>query len=180
MHMRRDALAGAAEWIAAGERAALEVPDLVATVGRIEAEPNATNVIAGTCVVSLDVRHWDNTARMRAAAEAITLAREIATRRGLTLHHEIRLDEPSLAMDGALTALLESAMSDGGVPASRVVSGAGHDATIMGLRMPAAMMFLRSPGGLSHHPDEAVHEGDVTAALAVGLRFLDLLAAERS
>jgi allantoate deiminase len=46
--------------------------------------------------------------------------------------------------------------------------------------MPAAMLFLRSLGGLSHHPDEAVDEGDVADALAVGVRFLDLLAAEPS
>ena len=180
MHMRRDALAGAAEWIGAVERAASKVPDLVATVGRIETEPNATNVIAGSCVVSLDVRHGENIPRVRAAGEAVALAGDIAARRGLTLHHEVRLDEPSLAMDLGLTALLEHAVSDRGVPASSVVSGAGHDATILARRMPAAMLFLRSPGGLSHHPDEAVHEGDVEAALAVGLRFLDLLAAARS
>ncbi|HEV8397673.1 MAG TPA: allantoate amidohydrolase [Vicinamibacterales bacterium] len=180
MHLRRDALAGAAEWIAAVERAASQVPDLVATVGRIETEPNATNVIAGRCVVSLDVRHRDNPSRVRAAAEAVTLARDIAARRGLTLHHEVRLDEPALAMDIALTALLERAVSDSGISASNVVSGAGHDAMVLGLRMPVAMLFLRSPGGLSHHPDEAVHDDDVAAALAAGLRFLDLLGAERS
>jgi allantoate deiminase len=42
--------------------------------------------------------------------------------------------------------------------------------------MPVAMLFLRSPGGVSHHPDEAVREEDVAAALAAGRRFLDLLA----
>jgi allantoate deiminase len=180
MHMRRDALAGAAEWIAAVERTASQVPDLVATVGRIETEPNAANVISGKCVVSLDVRHWNNSPRARAAGEAVTLARDIAARRGLRLDYEIRLDAPAFAMDTALTALLERALSDGGVPALRVVSGAGHDAMIVGLRMPAAMLFLRSLGGLSHHPDEAVDEGDVADALAVGVRFLDLLAAEPS
>ena len=46
--------------------------------------------------------------------------------------------------------------------------------------MPAAMLFVRSPGGVSHHPDESVHEGDVAAAFAVGLGVLDLLAAERA
>jgi allantoate deiminase len=180
MPMRRDALAGAAEWIAAVERMASEEPDLVATVGRIEAEPNATNVIAGRCVVSLDVRHWNNSPRALAAGTALTLARDIAARRGLTLHHELHLDEPSLAMDMGFTALLERAVSESGVPAASVMSGAGHDATIVGLRMPVAMLFLRSPGGVSHHPDEAVHEGDVAAALAAGLRVLDLQAAQRS
>jgi allantoate deiminase len=39
--------------------------------------------------------------------------------------------------------------------------------------MPAAMLFLRTPGGISHHPDESVLEEDVAAGLAVGRRFLE-------
>jgi allantoate deiminase len=38
------------------------------------------------------------------------------------------------------------------------------------------MLFLRSPGGVSHHPDEAVHEEDVAAALAAGQYLLEDLA----
>ncbi len=48
MHLRRDALAGAAEWIAAVEREARAIPGAVATVGRVEASPGASNVIPGT------------------------------------------------------------------------------------------------------------------------------------
>jgi len=54
-------------------------------------------------------------------------------------------------------------------------SGAGHDAMVLAERMPAAMLFLRSPGGISHHPDEAVLEADVAAALAAGLHLIDQL-----
>jgi allantoate deiminase len=53
-----------------------------------------------------------------------------------------------------------------------MVSGAGHDAMIMARRVPASMLLLRSPGGISHHPDESVLEEDVEAALAVGGRLL--------
>ena len=49
---------------------------------------------------------------------------------------------------------------------------------VMAARVPTAMLFLRSPGGISHHPDEAVLEEDVEAALRVGRRFLQRLAAE--
>jgi allantoate deiminase len=34
------------------------------------------------------------------------------------------------------------------------------------------MLFLRSPGGVSHHPDERVRPEDVRAALDVMVRFL--------
>jgi allantoate deiminase len=55
-------------------------------------------------------------------------------------------------------------------------SGAGHDAMIVARCMPAGMLFVRSPGGVSHHPDESVREDDVAAALEVGARFLQDLA----
>jgi allantoate deiminase len=57
-------------------------------------------------------------------------------------------------------------------------SGAGHDAMVMATRVPTAMLFLRSPGGISHHPDETVLAEDVEAALAVGRKFFERLAAE--
>jgi allantoate deiminase len=49
---------------------------------------------------------------------------------------------------------------------------------VMAARVPSAMLFLRSPGGISHHPDETVREEDVTAALKVCERFLQRMAAE--
>jgi allantoate deiminase len=47
---------------------------------------------------------------------------------------------------------------------------------VMAARVPTAMLFLRSPGGLSHHPAEAVLEEDIEAALHVGSKFLERLA----
>jgi allantoate deiminase len=46
--------------------------------------------------------------------------------------------------------------------------------------VPVAMLFLRSPGRLSHHPDEAVLLGDVEAALATGVEFLRSLRDDRA
>ena len=61
-----------------------------------------------------------------------------------------------------------------------MVSGAGHDATVMARLGPMTMLFLRSPGGLSHHPDETVLREDVEAALDVMTAFLSKLAAAPS
>ena len=63
IHLRHDALAGAAQWISSVESAARSTDGLIATVGKIEIEPNAANVIAGEARVSLDVRHADDRAR---------------------------------------------------------------------------------------------------------------------
>ncbi len=81
-------------------------------------------------------------------------------------------------MDERLTAFLAEAIEATGLPVKRMPSGAGHDAMVMAARVPTAMLFLRSPGGISHHPDETVREEDVTAALDVCERFLQRLAAE--
>ena len=72
-------------------------------------------------------------------------------------------------MDGSSDAHA-GARRDGvaGYPVHRMTSGAGHDAMILAGECPAAMLFLRSPGGISHHPDETVLPEDVEAALAVG------------
>ena len=176
MHARRDALAGAAEWIGQVERLARGTSGLVATVGRITAVPGAANVIVGTCEVSLDVRHRDDAARGAAVATLLEEARRIAVRRGLDVDWDTTLDQPSVAMNPALVATLERAVTARGLPVHHMASGAGHDAMIMAAQMPAAMLFLRSPGGISHHPDETVLEEDVAAALAVGSTFLDDLA----
>ncbi len=75
-------------------------------------------------------------------------------------------------MSPALVAILEQAVRQSGSPVHHMSSGAGHDAMIMASRMPAVMLFVRSPRGISHHPDETVAEADVTAALAAGRQFL--------
>jgi allantoate deiminase len=49
---------------------------------------------------------------------------------------------------------------------------------VLAARVPTTMLFLRSPGGLSHHPGEAVLEEDIDAALRVGRYFLERLAVE--
>jgi allantoate deiminase len=83
---------------------------------------------------------------------------------------EQKMEQPAVAMD---CEAMEMAVAAAGYPVHRMVSGAGHDAMIMARKVPASMLFLRSPGGISHHPDEAVLQEDVTAALAVGMKFLE-------
>jgi allantoate deiminase len=176
MNARRDAVVAAAEWTTAVERCGCATPGLVATVGRIEAYPNAVNVIAGTCTASLDVRHADDAVRRSAATQLIESARAIGARRGIQVTDHTNLDQAAVPMDPALTTALERSVAIAGYPVHRLTSGAGHDAMIVARRMPAAMLFVRSPGGISHHPNESVIEDDVEAALAVGLRFLDEIA----
>jgi allantoate deiminase len=178
MHLRNDALAGAAEWITAVEQGAKLTDGLVATVGKMVVTPNTGNVIAGAAQVSLDARHMDDRTRIAAVESLLEKAAAIAGRRGLGLQCTRQLDQPAVSMDERLTAFLIESMEASGFPGKLMASGAGHDAMVMASRMPAAMLFLRSPGGISHNPGETVREEDVEAVLRAGAKFLERLAAD--
>ena len=180
MTLRRDALATAAEWIATVETLARQTQDLVATVGKMEVEPNAGNVVPGMARVSLDVRHVHDSTRVGAATSLLESAEAIANRRGLQLEVKHQLDQPAVPMDERLTAFLAEAMEAAGLPPKRMPSGAGHDAMVMAAKMPATMLFLRSPGGISHHPAEAVREQELVAALEIAGSFLRRIASEHN
>jgi allantoate deiminase len=175
MRLRNDAVTGAAEWVVAVERLALETPSLVATVGDLRSYPGAGNVVAGQLRASLDVRHEDDTVRHRAVQTLLAEAELIAKRRGLTVASRMLMDQPAVPMDKGLCALAAEAIRDTGIEPLSMVSGAGHDAMILAERVPTAMIFLRSPGGISHHPEESVRPRDVQNALAAGRALLRLM-----
>jgi allantoate deiminase len=176
MQLRCDAIAGAAEWIGTVERVARGVPALVATVGKIEARPGAANVIAAEARLTLDVRHRSDDIRTRAVGDLIREAQAIAARRGLSVRESILLNQPAVAMDPFLIAETEEAILKTGCKPHRMVSGAGHDAMILAEKVPTAMIFLRTPGGISHDPAESVAGEDVEKAIQCGLHLLDQLA----
>jgi allantoate deiminase len=179
--LRKDAVAAAAEWISEVERYANGCAGLVATVGKVEVRGGAGNVIAGECVATLDVRHAKDEVRGAAVTHMVKAAEHSASTRGLSVECRTMLDQPAVAMDAVLTdAVANACKRAGGAEARRITSGAGHDAMIVARRVPAAMVFLRSPGGLSHHPEESVLVGDVEAAYAAGLEFLRTLRDDRA
>src|SRR6266851_850092 len=180
MHLRHDAMAAAAEWIVAVEDYASSHNGLVATVGKVEVTHGAGNVIARHVTASLDVRHADDGARKASVIAILKHAETAATRRGVHVTSSKQLEQPAVPLDPHLTTLLDKAATQAGYPGRRMTSGAGHDAMILAPKIPSAMLFLRSPGGLSHHPDEAVLLQDVEAALATAMEFLAQLRDDRT
>jgi allantoate deiminase len=179
MHLRHDAMAAVAEWIVAVEDYAISHNGLVATVGKVEVAPGAGNVIAGKVTASLDIRHADDSVREASVMAILKLAETAATRRGAHVTSHKQLEQPAVPLDPHLTSMLNKAAVKAGFPARRMTSGAGHDAMILAPRIPSTMLFLRSPGGLSHHPDESVLPQDVEAALATAMEFLAQLRDDR-
>jgi allantoate deiminase len=175
MHLRQDALAAAAQWIATVERHARNVPGLVATVGMIAVAPGAANVVPGEAVLSLDVRHAEDAMREQAVLQLVAAAERESQPRGVRVTSRETSRQAAVAMDPRLTSAIAGAVSAAALPVHRMVSGAGHDAMMLQSALPAGLLFVRTPKGLSHHPEEAVAEADVAAAAAVLLRLLDQL-----
>ena len=178
MRLRRDALCAAAEFILAVEDYAARKAGLVATVGQIQAEPNASNVISGTVTLTLDVRHQTDSIRRIAGVQLLKLAWKIAATRQVKVSAQLVQQTPSVGCSRKLSGLLERAAKIHQPQIIRLPSGAGHDAAILAEITPAAMLFIRCKGGISHHPDESVSRQDVRVALAVLNDFLRLLASE--
>ena len=179
MNLRHDALAAAAEWIVAVEKLAQGTEGIVATVGFVEAKPGATNVIAREARATLDIRHASDRARTEALDELIRQAESISAKRGVTVKWRTLLAQHAVAMDPFLTGQIEHAIRKAGCEAHRLASGAGHDAMILAEKVPAAMIFLRTPRGISHDPSESVHLDDVAKALECGHHLLAQLAASQ-
>jgi N-carbamoyl-L-amino-acid hydrolase len=165
---RRDALVAAAGLVLAADRAARAEPGAVATVGSLSVEPGGSNVVPGRVEGTLDVRAPSAAGRdrvlaaVRAAAPAAALA-ELARDDGVAFAAPVREALRAAADETAATAL-------------DLASYAGHDAGVLqAAGVPAGMLFVRSPDGISHSPREHADEADCLRAcetLAGALRAL--------
>jgi allantoate deiminase len=180
MTMRRDALAAAAEMVLAIERIGSERAGAVATVGGATPKPGAVNVIAGQVDFTLDARAPDDAVRAAMVADIERTLGAIAERRGVGLQIEPFMDSPATAMDEELAAALEEAAAALGIPTIRLPSGAGHDAVAMAALCPAAMLFVRCKGGISHNPAESITEADADVAVRVLIEAVKRLASKPS
>ncbi|MFO7634762.1 MAG: Zn-dependent hydrolase, partial [Caldilinea sp.] len=147
MERRRDALVMAAPFIIAVREVAV-AHGIVGTVGRVDVQPNAPNVIPGRVVLDVEIRGMDN-AVLDAAEAALQVG---ATQRGGRLIRGHRKDP--VPADPALMAAIEHACAMLDLPCVRMPSGAGHDAMNMAEICPYAMIFVPSRDGVSHAPDE--------------------------
>jgi hydantoinase/carbamoylase family amidase len=176
MAMRHDALTAAAEFTLAVETLGQQTPGLVATIGRFQVAPGASNVIPGRAELSLDVRHPADATRLETLSQLRAQAEDIAQRRGVQLDWRAGKGQASVACSPHLMSVFARAMAEAGYPDIMLASGAGHDAASMAQITEIAMLFVRCARGISHSPAEAVAVEDVATAVEVTERFLSLLA----
>jgi N-carbamoyl-L-amino-acid hydrolase len=162
---RRDPVAAAAAAILAAREIAAARDDpsrgrhARATVGRLVPVPGGTNVIASRADAWLDVRAGTD-AQARALLGEITAA---ARDRAAALGCGLRVTEESYASAVTFDAGLRDRLCGvlGGPPA--LATGAGHDAGVLAAAVPAAMLFVRNPTGVSHSPRETATAADCAA-----------------
>jgi allantoate deiminase len=162
---RRDALVGASEAIVTIERLA-RASACIATVGRIEVQPGAVNVIPGRADLSLDLRAATDEERdamwatMRGQIEVLCAARGL--RFEAVEHHTAPAVPCATWLQDAVAAGIRSTGDDDPMG---LWSRAGHDAMAIGRTTDVGMLFVRCHDGISHHPDEDVREHDVAHGL---------------
>lgn len=166
--LRHDALVGASEGVLAIERIARSRGSF-ATVGRIQVEPDAVNVIPGVATFSLDLR--DETADGRDVTWEFIHheLQAIAGLRGLDLAITSTHVAPEVVcapeLKAALAAGIAATSDTGADQPLELFSVAGHDAMAVAAIAPVGMLFVRCRGGVSHHADESVREDDVALAI---------------
>jgi N-carbamoyl-L-amino-acid hydrolase len=169
MDQRHDALLAASELVLAVNAAATELPGRqVATVGRIQAEPGAPNVIPGSVTLSVEVRDLD-AARIEVVFERIRArAVEIARTRGVSIEfRDLDATAVPALTDPRIQHIIDSAAHGLGLTTMAMPSGAGHDAQDIGRIAPIGMIFVPSAGGISHSPREYTAPVDIAHGVNV-------------
>jgi allantoate deiminase len=173
MGLRRDALAGAAECIVAIEDFCATDPQLVGTVGYIDARPGATNVIPGQVSFTIDMRSASDSHRQLAVTDVVRQIEEIAKRRGLGLQADITHENRTVPCAAWLSSQISKAIAAEGQRVFALPSGAGHDGMAMIDVADIAMIFVRCRGGVSHNPAEHATLADVDLGARVMLRVIE-------
>jgi len=173
MSLRRDALAAAAECVLAIERIGRGEPELVATVGRLEALPGAINVVPGEARFTIDVRAPRDAQRREAVAAIRAEIARLAQARGTGILVELTQEAPVAECAPWLMDQLDRAIAAESLPVRRLPSGAGHDGMAMKAIADIGMLFVRCKGGISHNPAEDITAADAEVATRVFLRFIE-------
>lgn len=171
MELRRDALAGAAEMIAAIERIGREASDegdLVATVGDITVPGGAINKVAGEASFPIDVRSNDVAHRDEFEARILDELDSITDRRNLACEREELDRTDPVDLDGSMIGHLENAATAVDADYTVLPSGGGHDAmNFQRTGVPTGMLFTPSIDGVSHNPGEETTTAGIREATEI-------------
>ena len=173
---RQDALVAASHLTVAVRQAALDLPGRhVATVGRLDVEPNAPNVIPGLVRLTIELRDLSESTLTTLASAIRAKAGAIATSTRTTIEIDPLSQNPPAIASPDVQRAIERAAEGLGLGHARLPSGAGHDARMMAQLGPMGMIFVPSVGGISHSPRELTAWSDcANGANALGAAILEM------
>jgi N-carbamoyl-L-amino-acid hydrolase len=154
MHLRKNALLGAARMIDAVDRIGRKYAPGVATVGLIENQPNSRNVVPGAVFFTVDLRHPDDDVLRDMQEEFYDHLQIISGDLGLDFEGKTIWEQPAVQFDPDCIAAVRHAAEISGYTARDIVSGAAHDAAYISRVAPSAMVFVPCRGGISHNEAE--------------------------
>ncbi|MBR0995019.1 Zn-dependent hydrolase [Bradyrhizobium japonicum] len=170
MAVRKDAgLALAKFCVAIDERfPATCGPRTVWTTGRITLDPGAPSIIPGGAEMLFQIRDDDPVVIARLEQLLRTMADEVSAKGPCTVTVEkLRTGAPALMNSSFQDAIEAASKALAGGRSVRMPSGAGHDAQMLATVMPAAMLFVPSIGGISHHWTENTTDADIVTGAEV-------------
>jgi len=147
-------------------RQAASARGTLATFGKVTAEPGAANAISSAVSAWLDARAPDQAALDRTVGQIEAAARRAADAQRVGIGVRRESLTPPVEFDAALRTRLAAALAAQGMQAPALPTGAGHDAGVLAARLPAAMLFVRNPTGVSHSPAEHAESADCEAGVA--------------
>ncbi|PMY39182.1 Zn-dependent hydrolase [Pseudomonas sp. GW456-L14] len=173
MHLRKDALVGAAQVVSAVNRIAHEQqPHACGTVGCLSLHPGSRNVIPGQVQMTLDLRHLHADKLQAMVDEVRQVIEDTCQQHGLGFELTPTADFPPLDFDPACVAAVRQGAEQLGLSHMDIVSGAGHDAIFIAELGPAGMIFVPCEGGISHNEIENAAPQDLADGCAVLLRAM--------
>jgi beta-ureidopropionase / N-carbamoyl-L-amino-acid hydrolase len=156
MHLRRNALLGAARLIEKVEEIArAHAPLAVATVGSMRVRPNSPNVVPGEVFLTVDLRHPEAAVLETMETQFNAALGGVCDPLGLSVASAKIWDQPSVVFDPQCVAAVRGAAQACGFKVRDMVSGAGHDAAYVARVAPTAMIFVPCRGGVSHNETES-------------------------
>ncbi|MBL0407338.1 Zn-dependent hydrolase [Microvirga aerilata] len=168
MHLRRDALVGAARLLDRIEAIALEHgPSAVGSVGLIEVQPNSRNVVPGHVFFTVDFRHPEDAVLDLMEQKFFAAVEEAARKGDLGVERRKIWESPAVKFDAGCIAAVRRAAEATGCTARDIISGAGHDAAYTARVAPTTMIFVPCVGGLSHNEEESTSFEECAAGVQV-------------
>ena len=177
LELRQDAFLGLADFaLKSTQYVATKHYGSMVTIGKVNVMPGAFSVVPGQADFSFEFRSGSKETMSVLESALFSLAEDIASTRGLAFVSKIIDRTEPVKIPPRLISLLQEECRKLGHPFMPVTSGAGHDAQILASRTDAAMIFIPSPDGISHSPQETIRWEDLEKGANLLLQALLRLA----